>query len=470
MPEDKHTLSKSTYVRGMQCLKSLYLHKNRPFLRDRISAEQLAKFRRGHEVGALAHELFPGGINCAPGHPSQYQKAVEKTRKLLDEKCPVIYEAAFEYDGVLIFLDILTFSEGIWNAYEVKSSLRVSEVFITDAALQYYVLNGSGLEISDFFLVHMNGGYIRQGEIVPREMFVFSKVTEEVQRRLEITKENISLANEALTLKKSPPIEPGNQCFAPYPCDFMGHCWKNLSENSIYRIGGITKERRLRLMSSISDDISQTEPSLLSAEEKMLIEVHQRGTTHVDPELRNSLQNIDSAAFASLLLIKPAVPLFEGTKPFQTIAAGISLFSEKTGNHTFIAPPGSDPRAYISDFLRNHVHPGETLIVSSADEAEVCKSLVSDAAPGCAILDLGSALKTGKIYKKGIDTDYDFLQNLSSFLPGYKPSKISGAVMAGVNYLNAKADDEAKVLTESQKYLEDTNLGVRKLFEFLVSG
>jgi len=51
---EKHVLSKSTFIRGNQCLKSLYLNKKRPFLRDKLSPEQLEKFRRGHNVGFLA--------------------------------------------------------------------------------------------------------------------------------------------------------------------------------------------------------------------------------------------------------------------------------------------------------------------------------------------------------------------------------------------------------------------------------
>src|SRR5665647_3976043 len=53
---------KRQYIRGLQCYKSLYLNKFRPYLRDKISEEQLAKFARGHAVGKVAQQLFPGGI------------------------------------------------------------------------------------------------------------------------------------------------------------------------------------------------------------------------------------------------------------------------------------------------------------------------------------------------------------------------------------------------------------------------
>ena len=87
---EKHLLSKSTFIRAFQCEKALYLHKKRPFLRDKLSAEQRAKFDRGTHVGEIARELFPGGINLAPKGPSQYQPAVSKTAKAIEEGQEVI--------------------------------------------------------------------------------------------------------------------------------------------------------------------------------------------------------------------------------------------------------------------------------------------------------------------------------------------------------------------------------------------
>jgi len=55
-------LSKSLYIRGLQCHKSLYLHKYQPELKDGMSGEQEALFNTGHEVGDYAKQLFPGGV------------------------------------------------------------------------------------------------------------------------------------------------------------------------------------------------------------------------------------------------------------------------------------------------------------------------------------------------------------------------------------------------------------------------
>ena len=54
-------LSKSLYIRGLQCHKSLYLDRYQPELRGEPTPELEALWKSGHEVGDFAHMLFPGG-------------------------------------------------------------------------------------------------------------------------------------------------------------------------------------------------------------------------------------------------------------------------------------------------------------------------------------------------------------------------------------------------------------------------
>ena len=55
-------LSKSLYIRGLQCHKSLYLDRHRPELRGEAAPELEALWASGHEVGVYAHMLFPWGV------------------------------------------------------------------------------------------------------------------------------------------------------------------------------------------------------------------------------------------------------------------------------------------------------------------------------------------------------------------------------------------------------------------------
>ncbi len=56
------SISKSLYLRGLQCHKSLWLHKHRPELRDVSGGSREASFALGHRVGDLAKRLYPGGV------------------------------------------------------------------------------------------------------------------------------------------------------------------------------------------------------------------------------------------------------------------------------------------------------------------------------------------------------------------------------------------------------------------------
>ena len=60
----KHVLSKSTFIRGLKCSKSLYLNKHNRNLKDELSEMQKAIFNQGDMVGQLAQQLFPNGTDC----------------------------------------------------------------------------------------------------------------------------------------------------------------------------------------------------------------------------------------------------------------------------------------------------------------------------------------------------------------------------------------------------------------------
>ncbi len=219
-------LSKSTYIRGIQCLKSLYLNKHRPFLRDKLSEEQLAKFSRGHSVGKLAQDLFPGGVEM----PRPSDASASKTAKAIAEGIPVIYEACFIHNEVVVALDILVKQESGWIAYEVKSSSALSETYFQDAYIQEYVIRGSGLDLKNFFLIHRNINNEITEATPLDELFIFTELPTPADDLTSLIENRLIQMKSTLELKNSPGISPGKQCMNPYPCDFRGICWKNLGE------------------------------------------------------------------------------------------------------------------------------------------------------------------------------------------------------------------------------------------------
>lgn len=221
-----YILSKSTYIRGLQCLKSLYFNKHRPYLRDKLSEEQLAKFKRGHDIGKIAQKLFPGGIEL----PMPGETSAKKTLEYIKNGEKILYEACFIADNVIIAVDILVKTETGWQAYEVKSSFKLSETYYNDAFLQNYVIEKSGLKLAAFHLVYRNNEVDIPDEKNIAGAFIFEELNV-ADSQLSVTiRENIVAMTETLALTSSPKIEPGNHCMKPYPCDFRGVCWKFLSE------------------------------------------------------------------------------------------------------------------------------------------------------------------------------------------------------------------------------------------------
>ncbi len=162
---EKHILSKSTFIKGLQCEKALYLSKYNRELKDELSSLQEAIFSQGTRVGELAQDLFPGGVDCTPESYFDFQQAVIKTQEEIKKGTKIIYEAAFQFDGVLAALDILVNDDEGWKAYEVKSSTSVTETYILDASIQYYAITNSGIELKDISIIYINNKYIRIGEI-----------------------------------------------------------------------------------------------------------------------------------------------------------------------------------------------------------------------------------------------------------------------------------------------------------------
>lgn len=320
-PEGRAILSKSTFIRGLQCEKSLYLHKNRPFLRDRLSPEQLAKFSRGTNVGVFARDLFPGGVDASPKTHFHMAASVKKTEAFIEAGEKIIYEAAFEYAGVMIALDILVKDQDTWKAIEVKSSRAISETYLWDASLQYFVIQGSGLGLTDFSLAYIDEHFVKQGPIDPDKLFILESFLATVRERQAQVAEKVERLKEVIALKSSPKIPIGLQCHNPYPCDFIGHCWKQVPKGSVFDIRGLSREQKFAYFESgiiRAADIPERD-----LEEGSLLQVKSisLGQEMADQErLRDFLEQIKHPALLfSWLEFKPAMPAFEGTKPYQSI-------------------------------------------------------------------------------------------------------------------------------------------------------
>ena len=80
----------------------------------------------------MACKLFPNGERISYDNTTREQR-IKLTQQWISEGVDTIYEATFEFDGVLVMIDILhKDSNGNYELYEVKSSTWNSKKKLKD--------------------------------------------------------------------------------------------------------------------------------------------------------------------------------------------------------------------------------------------------------------------------------------------------------------------------------------------------
>jgi hypothetical protein len=340
-------LSKSQFTRGLQCHKSLWLLKNRPELRQKPDAALQARFDAGTAVGELACQLFPGGETLEYG--SGISSNISKTQKLINAGQKTIYEATFRHDNVLAMMDILHRGPAGWELYEVKSSTSAKDIFVNDAALQYYVVAGAGISLSRVFLVYLNRGYTRRGALDLQDLFVIDDVTGQVLAKQEAVRQQLAAMRQELE-GGEPEIDIGPHCSAPYDCDFKPYCWQHIPDCSIFDIANLRSSRKFSLYSGGVLHMRDIPPDFtLSETMQIQVEAELTGRKYVNRRaIGEFLAPVkEPVGFLDFETFMEPVPSFDYQRPYQQIPFQYSLHVLSRGSlthHEFLGEAGADPR------------------------------------------------------------------------------------------------------------------------------
>jgi len=145
-------LSKSKFMAGLQCPKRLWLQVHKPELSPDIS--HTMPILNGNEVGEMARRLNPGILI---EYDNGLGAALEETRRLVaDPNVQAIHEATFSHGGILVRVDLLERTADGWILTEVKGSTSVKPYYISDVAVQAWVLQGCELKLKSVRLMHVH--------------------------------------------------------------------------------------------------------------------------------------------------------------------------------------------------------------------------------------------------------------------------------------------------------------------------
>jgi len=359
-------LSKSLFIRGRQCHKSLWLQKNRPELKDEITEAQQAIFQSGTDVGILAQHLFPDGVEIHYDGLT-HQQQIDQTNNEIAKGTRTIYEATFLHDGIFIKADILHHGTRGWEIYEVKGSTELKAVHIFDAAVQYRVLTGAGLEVGKVSVVHINSAYTRYGELDLSQLFSIVEITGKAQELQAIIGEEL-VAQRNMLAGDMPSIDIGKLCEDPYPCDFMEHCWRHIPDDSVFDLRG----RGVNKFSLYYQGIlrqSDIPLDTLNERQRLQVESTLNQQDHINEKAVEKF--VDGLwyplCFLDFETFMDAIPSFDGCRPYQQIPFQYSLHIQETPDadlqhHEYLAEPGKDPRRELLNTLLERIPAGACII------------------------------------------------------------------------------------------------------------
>lgn len=376
-------LSKSRFLAGRQCSLRLWHQCYNPDLASEVSPAQQAIFDTGHEVGKLATHLYPGGFPIKEDYLHR-SKAVQATQAAMNHsEVPAIYEAAFLYGGVQIRVDILErLDDGRWNLIEVKSSTSVKEVHVPDVAIQYYVLQGSGLAIARAGILHLSNQYVYDGRKLELEsLFSFSDLTEQVTSIQGVISSQLDDLKTMLAGTDPPEIFPSRFCNSPYSCQFWEYCTREMPEFWVLNLSGIYQKRLNELAAlNIRDirDIPNSFPLSLLQERIKTCVINQEEyiSSALEAELKDVQYPIHFLDFETAGI---AIPRYPFTRPYQSIPFQWSdhiLLGDGTLKHgAYLCDEDKDPRKEFARTLLEALGERGTIFTYTTYENRVINEL-----------------------------------------------------------------------------------------------
>jgi predicted RecB family nuclease len=423
-------LANSRYLAGIQCLRRLWLQVHEPD--EQEAPAPGSPIEVGMEIGRKAQLLFPGGVLIEEA-PWEHAEAVACTAALMqDASVPAIFEAGFAYGDVRVRVDILERRPEGWGLLEVKGSTRVKDHHLDDVALQAYVLAAAGVDLRAIEIVHVNNTYVRGSDGIDwTAFFARVDVSDAVATLIAEIPQRLPVMRDSLALGTQPHVQPGKQCNTPYGCQFWDRCTADKPADWVFYLPRLKPAQAERL-----DALGITAISAIPAEfplagkQAIIRDAIISGLPYLAPDLRRLLHQFGPpACYLDFEAMMPPIPLYELTRPYQTLPFQWSLHTVSAdgvlSHQEFLADIGDDPRRAFAETLVDALEGLDLpIIVYSAYERTRLNELATQfpdlARPIGAIVDrLADLLPVvrGAVYLPA----FDFSHSIKSVAPALSP-------------------------------------------------
>ncbi len=218
-------ITKTDFMRGMQCPKMLWLDRHKPGLKV-IPPEVRARLDAGTDFGDRAKGMlgpYEDMTVYRPGTTFPDKAAMlQRTQEHVAAGTPVICEAAFSNYNNYCAVDILRRTDAGYEIYEVKNTPEVYPQLVKDAGFQYYILSRCEVKVNRIFIV-VHGSD-------EEDPFVPVDVTTEAKGYYKWINDHIWELNRLQKQPEEIETPPGDQCSSPYECWYYAYCHKETGQ------------------------------------------------------------------------------------------------------------------------------------------------------------------------------------------------------------------------------------------------
>jgi hypothetical protein len=357
-------LSKSKLMAYRQCAKRLWLEVHRPDLRV-DSAATRASFRVGHQVGAIAQQLYDekGEGTTIELRPGRIDEALAETLAAMETPGP-IFEAGFTIDGALSFADVLlrtgSSDTSGWRMVEVKSSTDIKDYYRDDVAIQAFIAKRAGVPLESIALAHIDRNWVYPGDGDYRNLLVEHDLSGRAFEREDEVQTWTDAAQAVVRQPHEPAVRISRQCVTPYACGFLAYC-ESAEPRAEHPVHWLPRVQGNALKHWID---AQPCADLKDVPDDLLNDVQRRVKTHTLSG--QTFCDVAGAAtelahyglpayFIDFETIQFAVPIWKGTRPFQQIPFQFSVhrLSEdgRLDHRSFVDLSGDDPSLAFAQAL-----------------------------------------------------------------------------------------------------------------------
>ncbi len=438
-------ISKTKFLRGLQCHKLLWLDINEPNSPElkTDTYEQL----RGREVGDHARSYFPGGILIQGETKTE---RVQNTLDAISHGASILFEAAFDYQGSYCQVDVLHKDGEDFVITEAKSALSIKDENIIDSAFQLYVVR-QFIPVCRVELMFLNKE-CQYPNLT--NLFSIEDITDQLTNWLDSTPNYLDIFHKMLS-EPMPDIKPGDQCEKPYQCPFYDRCNPKISTSHISNLYRIRKDKVNKLIKEGYSSIEDLPLIHLSSDiNKRQAKSIKENKLFIEPSLKDLIQSLaEPIAFFDLEAITPPVPKWNGTSPYQKIPVQFSCHTLENGNlsHSeWLLDSKRDPRKEILDKIINVLKNSKTIMFYYAPfELSVLKDLFD--------FNIEHSIEFNSIKNKVIDL-LQVIQNHiyhPDFEGSFSIKKVLPVLVPELSYKDLEIKDGLQATIQLEKYLFD---------------